>query len=225
MSETLSSALPLAAQLRQQRLRLGLTQAAIAGRSRLSVASYKRFERSGRISLERLFDVAAALGMSLTLAGTGTTSAAVDPRVVQVRQRGLRRVRPVSPPRPESDAPTASLASPQSPQVAAPATPKPTVDSAAVADMMKRYGDPIRLLIRAMVFNGLGNYTARNVVQNVMRSNRVSDADQPAFVAAVAAQIAQLNSENCVALGINATTYEPWAKTWNPELGIVGALE
>jgi hypothetical protein len=90
---------------------------------------------------------------------------------------------------------------------------------------MKQYRDPIRLLVNTIVFNRLTNYTTRTAVQNVMRAHNVADGAKPAFVAAVEAELAGLNAENCTALSINPSTYETWAKTWNPNLGIVGALE
>jgi transcriptional regulator with XRE-family HTH domain len=231
MSAMTSSAAPLAARVRDERLRVGWTQADLANRAGMSVDTYVRFERSAKINLGRLLKVTTALGFDLTLSASGTAPSSPslpDPRLVRVRQRGLRHARPASAPSTPSKTP-ASGSRPK-PTGARPPAPLParatlSVDPSAVAEATKQYRDPIRMLVNTIVFNRLNNYTTRTVVQNVMSAHNVPDSAKPAFVAAVEAEIAGLNAENCIALSINPSTYETWAKTWNYNLGIVGALE
>lgn len=52
----------LASRARDRRLREGLTQAALADRSGVSLGSLKRFERTGEVSLGSLVRIAFALG-------------------------------------------------------------------------------------------------------------------------------------------------------------------
>jgi transcriptional regulator with XRE-family HTH domain len=51
----------LAARVRALRLHRGWTQQELADRSGLTLATYRRFERTGRIALERLLRIAAVL--------------------------------------------------------------------------------------------------------------------------------------------------------------------
>lgn len=53
--------LQLAARVKRLRLERGWTQAELAGRAGISLASYRRFERTGQISLERLIQLAVVL--------------------------------------------------------------------------------------------------------------------------------------------------------------------
>jgi len=52
----------LARRIRELRLERAWTQSEIAGRAGISPATYQHFERTGKISLERLTRVAVALG-------------------------------------------------------------------------------------------------------------------------------------------------------------------
>jgi transcriptional regulator with XRE-family HTH domain len=231
MSAPSSSAAPLATRIRQERLRLGWTQADLASRAGVALNTYERFERSAEISLGRLLKVAAAVGLDLTFATPGevTPSASLsDPRLLHVRQRGLRHARPAPEPSrtaktPSSD-PQPTPATPR-PPAPPPVQPKPSVDPSAVAEVAKQYRDPIRLLVRTIVLNQLNNYTTRTVVENTMRSKNVDVATQPAFVAAVEGELAKLNGQTCALLEINASEYENWAKTWDTNLGVVGVFE
>ena len=54
-------AVDLATRVRAERLRRNWTQAELAARAGISLASYRRFEQDGRIALERLLLVASAL--------------------------------------------------------------------------------------------------------------------------------------------------------------------
>lgn len=53
--------LELAARVKRLRLERAWTQAELAGRAGISLASYRRFERTGQISLERLMQLAVVL--------------------------------------------------------------------------------------------------------------------------------------------------------------------
>jgi transcriptional regulator with XRE-family HTH domain len=231
MSAPTSAAAPLAARVRQERLRIGWTQADLANRAGLSVDTYVRFERSAQISLERLLKVGTALGLDLTFSASGATTLSPslpDPRLLHVRQRGLRHMRPAvkrfEPAKtPSSSArPKPATAQPPAPP---PVRPEPSIDPSAVAEVAKQYRDPIRMLVRTIVLNQLNNYTTRTVVENTMRSNRVDVTVQPAFVAAVEGELAKLDGQTCALLGINTSDYENWAKTWNANLGIIGVFE
>lgn len=54
-------ALGLAHRVRERRLRQNWTQEELAQRAGISVASYRRFEQTGKIALERLLLIASAL--------------------------------------------------------------------------------------------------------------------------------------------------------------------
>lgn len=54
-------ALALANRIKARRLEMNLTQEGISARSGIPVATYRRFERSGKISLEGLLRIAFAL--------------------------------------------------------------------------------------------------------------------------------------------------------------------
>jgi transcriptional regulator with XRE-family HTH domain len=54
--------LALAARAKRRRLELGLTQSGLAARAGLPLSTYRRFERTGEVSLRGLTCVALALG-------------------------------------------------------------------------------------------------------------------------------------------------------------------
>lgn len=54
-------AISLAGRVRALRLQRGWTQAEMAGRAGMTLATYRRFERTGRIALERLIRIAFVL--------------------------------------------------------------------------------------------------------------------------------------------------------------------
>jgi transcriptional regulator with XRE-family HTH domain len=226
MSATPSSAAPLAARIRQERLRLGWTQADLASRAGIVADTYMRFERSAEITLGRLLKVSSALGLNLAFTEADSAEAPrPDPRLQRTRQRGLRRPRPA--PTTATLSAASGSASPARRAVArssAKQTP-PAVDPRAVADVMKRYRDSILRLVRLIVSNQLTNYTTRTVLQNVMSSNGVEDATKPAFVGAVETELANLTAENCAALSLTRSEYETWAKSWDPSIGIFEALK
>lgn len=56
-----SKALALAKRVKERRLEMNLTQEGLSSRAGIPVATYRRFERSGEISLERLLYIAFAL--------------------------------------------------------------------------------------------------------------------------------------------------------------------
>jgi transcriptional regulator with XRE-family HTH domain len=55
-------ALNVASNVKQRRLELNLTQAGFAKRSGMAIATYRVFERTGRISLQNLILIGVALG-------------------------------------------------------------------------------------------------------------------------------------------------------------------
>jgi hypothetical protein len=215
----------ITARVRDERLRLGWTQADTGGRAGMSERSYQRFEQFGQITLDRLLAVATALGLELNLAAAAGMPAI--PSACPVRQRGLRHSRP---PTPETSTPTKpSPAEPSAPmsrpgKSQAP-PPRVLVDGAAVAQAAREYRDAIRYLVGAIVTNRLNNYTSATVVQTTMSARHVPDDQKPAFVAATESELGKLTPENCTAMGIDAPHLAAWSETWRPDLGIVGAVE
>lgn len=53
----------IASRVRQRRLDLNLTQEGLAVRADVNIATYRRFERNGQISLENLLKIAFALNL------------------------------------------------------------------------------------------------------------------------------------------------------------------
>jgi len=89
-----------AARVRALRLGAGLTQADLADRARIALATYRLFERTGRIALDRLYRLAAVLGRVGELAELFRPEPFQDLSQIEPpapRQRGRRR-----PPHPES---------------------------------------------------------------------------------------------------------------------------
>ncbi|PTX90633.1 helix-turn-helix transcriptional regulator [Opitutus sp. ER46] len=219
MSTSLASA--LASRVRQERLRLGWTQAEVVARSGIPSRSYQRFEATGVITLHALERVLAALGLSFGLTSSDASAApAPDPRLARARQRGLRRAQPAPAPSP-TPTPSTGTASP------APRAPRPLPASrpspAQVAAMAEQHRQRIMLLVRAIVFNRLNNYTAHQVVVNTMNSAHLAEAERPAFIGAVTAQLNGLNAQTIQAFSISPADFERWARDWDPTLGIVDA--
>lgn len=52
----------LAGNMRERRLSLGLTQAGLSGRSGVALATLRKFEQTGKISVESLFKLMAIVG-------------------------------------------------------------------------------------------------------------------------------------------------------------------
>ncbi len=218
MSSTLASM--LAARVRQERLRLGWTQSDAAARVGIPLRCYQRFEQRGTLSaVDRVLP---AFGLTLAIASGDGTAPVPDPRVMKTRQRGVRHLRPraakppsAAVPKPTAEAP-ASRPSPP---------PEPPIDPARIAAMAKTQRDRILMTVRTIVSNRLTNYTAYQVVQNVMNAAKdLAEADRPAFVAAVVAQLNGLNAENLPAYGLAPADLERWSPTWNPDRGIVDVL-
>jgi transcriptional regulator with XRE-family HTH domain len=57
----------VAGRVRERRLEMNLTQKGFAARAGIPLATYRRFERSGEISLANLVLIAYALGMTLDI--------------------------------------------------------------------------------------------------------------------------------------------------------------
>ncbi len=228
------TALSLAHRFREERLRLGRTQAEVAAAAGVSTVSLYRFERSGAITLDRLLAIAATLGISveLTAASAGGGSALTpDPRVTGVRQRGLRHAKPPASP---ARATSASSPAPQAgtrtraPSAAArPATgthtaPTPrAVDSRAASAALQQHRDAIVRLVGTIVNNRLDNYAAFTPTQNVMRAQHVDEGGQAAFFAAVEGELGRLNAQTCASFGVDPQRLASWQQIWRPELGIV----
>lgn len=51
-----------ATRFKQKRLNMNLTQAGLASRASISVGAIKHFEKTGKITLDKLFDISVALG-------------------------------------------------------------------------------------------------------------------------------------------------------------------
>lgn len=89
----LEAAADIAQRVRAERLGRGWTQPQLAQRAGLSVATYRLFEHSGKISLHRLLAIVSALGRlgewDALLRPAPTSIDALDPRR-PVRQRGRR---------------------------------------------------------------------------------------------------------------------------------------
>ena len=80
----------LGQRIRQERLRLGWTQARTAAAAGQSTRTYARFEREGRTSVEHLLRIVAALGLRLDLTAAPDSGVVPDPRATNPRQRGVR---------------------------------------------------------------------------------------------------------------------------------------
>ena len=225
----------LVGRAREQRLRLGWTQADVAARVGISRRTYMRFERSGAVTVPQLARVLQAVGLTLTVTlDASETAPTVDPRAARVRQRGLRRARPVPPPRsgpPKQEAAPASSAPAGVPTTAAPQTAvrqeKPTApaDPAIIARIAKDHSNALLMLVRAIVANGLTHYTAQQVVRNVMTTERgLTEADRPAFLAALEQQLKSLTSENIAAFGLSTAELDHWSPTWKSGLSLIDLL-
>jgi transcriptional regulator with XRE-family HTH domain len=85
----------LASRVRTRRLQLNWSQAELAGRAGIAYSTLKLFEQTGRISLERLVMIAAALramdGFEALLRPPRATSLAEIEERAAGRQRGGRR--------------------------------------------------------------------------------------------------------------------------------------
>lgn len=228
----------LAGRVRQERLRLGWTQAVAASHAGISARAYQRFEQAATITLRRLEQVLGAFGLSLAVATpAGVAPPAPDPRLA--RQRGLRPARPPGARTPASgDAPkppprptgTRSATPPApSPAVAQPPPPGPApaapVDPARVALITQNFRQKILNAMFPIVANAMTNTTAYGVVANMMSvTPELAEADRPAFVAAVAAQLDALTPETIAAYSIGRSSYERWASTWNRGRGIIDVM-
>lgn len=214
----------VAAQVRQERLRLGWTQRDLAARAGLPAISYARFERSGGIPLDRLLAILSVLGLSLALS-PAAGAPALPAAGTRVRQRGIRR----APPAPDAAAARAKSGRPAAPAPAsgqpAAVTPRPPIDAAALAHTRKQYRDAIIQLVSTIVLNKATNYTSGQSVRNVMRAKNIDDSGKPAFVGAVEAELNRLTVDNCVAYGISPAAFETWSKTWRTDIGIYDALD
>ncbi|PTX99042.1 helix-turn-helix transcriptional regulator [Opitutus sp. ER46] len=219
MSTSLASA--LAGRVRQERLRLGWTQAEVIARSGIPTRTYLRFEQEGVITLHALERVLTALGLSFALTpADGSAVPAADPRLARQRQRGLRRAAPTPPPSPAPTPPAGSASS--APRARRP-SPAKRPSPAQVAAMADQHRQRIMYLVRAIVFNHLNNYTAHQVVVNTMNSAHLAEAERPAFVGAVTAQLNGLNAQTIQAFSISPADFERWSRDWDPTLGILDA--
>ncbi|PTY01281.1 hypothetical protein DB354_00080 [Opitutus sp. ER46] len=89
--------------------------------------------------------------------------------------------------------------------------------------MAEQHRQRIMLLVRAIVFNRLNNYTAHQVVVNTMNSTHLAEADRPAFIGAVTGQLNGLNAQTIQAFSISSADFERWSRDWDPTLGIIDA--
>lgn len=221
----------LSGRVRQERLRLGWTQADAAGRVGISRRSYQRFEQAAAITLAKLDRVLAAFGLGVALApATGVAVPSPDARLQ--RQRGLRHAAPPV----AAEAKPAASAAPVKPPPPAATNARPTVvtsplpsapaaasiDPARVVDLTRRLRDRVFLTIYPIVAGAQTNYTAYGVVENIMNTTPgLSADDRPVFVAAVVAQLNALTPEKLPIFGINRSTYDRWLQTWSRDLGII----
>ena len=83
----------LAANLRQRRLDRGLTQAGLAGRSGVSVATLRKFERTGQISLESFLKLSMVLGFLEALVGATAPTPVAFASIDEVLNAGTAPVR------------------------------------------------------------------------------------------------------------------------------------
>lgn len=218
---TSSLASRLVERIRQQRLSLGWTQTDAAARAGISARMYQRLERNATVTLATLDRVLSALGLTLTLvASDGGTAPVPDARLG--RKRGLRHANAASvPPRPPVRV-AGGAPLPVAGRPAATPGPKrtPPVAGDRITAVLKAQRNQVLLTVRTVVMNALNNYTAYPVVQNFLHTARGLE-DEPAFVAAVEAQLDALNAENIVGYGLSAADYQRWAAGWKPERGIV----
>lgn len=88
----------LADRVRAARLARGWTQAELAERTQVALPTYRLFERTGRISLERLITITSALGRAaeweMICSEVRPTSLDDVDRARPTRKRGIRRARP-----------------------------------------------------------------------------------------------------------------------------------
>jgi transcriptional regulator with XRE-family HTH domain len=88
--------LGVAGRVRERRLEMNLTQKGFAARAGIPLATYRRFERSGEISLSNLILVAYALGMTLDIEKLFSErryeniDAVINAESVKKRKRGKR---------------------------------------------------------------------------------------------------------------------------------------
>jgi transcriptional regulator with XRE-family HTH domain len=216
----------IAARIRNERLRLGWTQADTAVRAGVSDRNYRRFERLGRTSLDQFVRIAGALGLGIELAAVADTAPTPDPRSVHPRQRGVRHSRPKPAP---ATKPSTKVSPPAQP--AAPAVPKyhPAAPSETMPesdpDVVKEYQDSINRLVAVIVRNTLTNWTAAQVARNAMASNAVPDGQRPAWIGGVLAKLAQLSPDNLAQYGCRPAEFEAWRSGWHFDEPIHGALD
>lgn len=97
VASPLEIARTLAGRVRSRRLERGWTQDELAGRAGIAAATYRRFERTGRISLERMLKLAVVLDAQegferLFEAPPARSLAELEKRAERSRrQRGRRR--------------------------------------------------------------------------------------------------------------------------------------
>ncbi|HVU35791.1 MAG TPA: helix-turn-helix transcriptional regulator [Opitutaceae bacterium] len=213
--------------VRQERLRLGWTQAATAFRAGVSIRNFARFELGGQTSVTHLLRIAAALGLSVELSPIPDSGIVPDPRAVRPRQRGVRQ--PASDtPKPGSGPAARSAPTPPKPGTYRPPAlteTMPSSDAAAVAAAAKDHRDAIARLVAVIVRSRLTNWTAAQVTRNSMSSGSIPESEQPAYVAAVLAQLAQLTPENIVVYGCRPADLAAWQPAWHFDEPIHGALD
>lgn len=218
----------LADRARQERLRLGWTQAVAAAQVGVSRRVYERFEGTATVTLRHLIQVLEGLGLTLSIVPKAASAAPVqNPVAARLRQGRVRHARAAtmpglaSQPAAKETSPSANANTDRRSASNTPSTP----DSAAVARVAQQHGNAILMLVRAIVTNGLTNYTSLQVVRNIVNTERdLRETDRPAFVAAVESQLNGLNAENLGAYGLAKADYDRWSTAWNRDLGIANAL-
>ena len=213
----------LGERIRQERLRLGWTQARTARDAGVSVRNYARFERLGRTSVGHLLSIVAALGLRVDLTAVPDSGIVPDVRATSVRRRGVRQVRTS----PVHSSPVSGSRLPSTPKYQPPTLEEtlPASDAAMVGASAKKFRDAIRRLMVVIVRNRLTNWTAAQATRDSMSTNAVPDAEKPGYVGAVLAQLAELTPESIQGFGIPTEDFEPWKRVWRTDEPIHGALD
>ena len=83
----------------------------------------------------------------------------------------------------------------------------------------------IRRLVATIVGNRLTNWTAATVTRDSLSANAVPDAERPAYVGAVLAELAQLTPDSIQAFRLHREDFDAWKPTWRTDEPIHGALD